>query len=488
MIIRAFILSLWVAFSSFATFTEFYVQTTGSNLNAGSTTSDTAAFTYASGTWVAGTGVFTVASGNPSTDGVTAGMFASVYADGAAVTGFVGRITGVTSTTITVSLTAKSGTAPTDGTSNRTLRVGGAWAGPSGTSGFPFGFVQSTMTDSSSNPTRVNIKGGTTYNITAQITHNQSGPIYFEGYTTTVGDGGRATIDGGTSGVEYSLLIVSSSDNSISGLIFQNNGSSSSGNPALFITGNENHVYRCVVNNVRSHGIAVSGADCMIEACEVYSANKSNGGGQGAFYNSSNPSTFIRCIAHDNTGSNASGFVALVSGQYLYCISDSNGQRGFQINSTAGCLLIGCDAYNNTTDGVDLLGGSAAFILIENCNFVKNGGWGINSSGSSVRIGAIRNCGFGSGTQANTSGSISSAANQLIETGTVTYSSNTTPWVDPANGDFRISDSLAKGSGLGTFTQTASSYSGTVGYPDIGAAQHQDAGGGSSQHAYAFSE
>ena len=55
------------------------------------------------------------------------------------------------------------------------------------------------------------------------------------------------------------------------------------------------------------------------------------------------------------------------------------------------------------------------------------------------------------------------------------FASDVTPWVDPANGDFRINLAAAKGAGRGSYTQNAGG--GTVGYPDIGAAQHQDSGG-----------
>jgi len=91
-------------------YTEFYCDASaGSNLNGGSPIGSPYPLTYTNGNWNSGTGVFTVASGNPSTDGVQAGDFAAVYLDGAsAPTGYVGRVTGVTSTTITVSTSARS--------------------------------------------------------------------------------------------------------------------------------------------------------------------------------------------------------------------------------------------------------------------------------------------------------------------------------------------------------------------------------------------
>lgn len=182
--------------------TEFWNQTTGSNLNAGSTRTDAASFTYASGNWVQSTGVFTVASGDPLADGVAVGDWASVYADGASVTGFVGRVTARTSTTITVSLTAKSGTAPTDGTGDRTLKIGGAWAGPNGASMFPYGFIQNTMTNASGHVPRINFLSGTDYEITAGTTHSNAGPVIWAGY--------RALLSGVTAEADDDIFTATS--------------------------------------------------------------------------------------------------------------------------------------------------------------------------------------------------------------------------------------------------------------------------------------
>ena len=61
----------------------------------------------------------------------------------------------------------------------------------------------------------------------------------------------------------------------------------------------------------------------------------------------------------------------------------------------------------------------------------------------------------------------------MEEIGTIIYPVDVTPWVAPDTGDFRISLSQAKNAGRGFWLQTGA-YSGTVGYPDIGAAQHID--------------
>jgi hypothetical protein len=192
----------------------------------------------------------------------------------------------------------------------------------------------------------------------------------------------------------------------------------------------------------------------------------------------------LRCISHDNVGANSSGFI-VDDGRLVDCIADTNGSEGFNITaSTLGVSLVNCDAYNNTGDGFDMTGGSSTTVYMENCNAIKNGGWGINSSGSSVRNGVIINCGFGAGTQANTSGTINTNTGAIAVSGTVTYASNAIPYVDAPNGDFRITLSTAKNAGRGAFTQIAGSYAGTIGYPDIGAAQHIDSGGGASSYAF----
>lgn len=200
-------------------------------------------------------------------------------------------------------------------------------------------------------------------------------------------------------------------------------------------------------------------------------------------------STLIRCIAHDNINSNGVGFRATAAAAFIRCIADSNAGAGLIYSAVTALSVINCDFYNNAADGIDLTGASATQVYVENCNFVNNGtggtGYGINSSGSAVRNGAIVNCGFGAGTEANTTGNIATAAAALTVIGSVTYANDVTPWTAPSTGNFSISLAAAKAAGRGAFTETAASYTGTVGYPDIGAAQSSAAGGG-GQRSYSF--
>lgn len=459
-------------------YTEFYVQPTGSNLNAGSTADNAAPYTYAAGTFVRSTGVFTVASGNPLTDGVTAEMFASIYTTaGATVATCVGLITARDATTITISLTALAGatSAVSEGAGEATCKVGGAWAGPSGTVGFPFGFLTSALNDGTNLWPRVNIKGGTSYDVTSTIT-NASTKVVWQGYTTTVGDGGKALISGGTTGAVYTLFLASGDNNTYIDLEFYGNGETgtATNTHGVSTTGARTHWRRCVSHGMRGAGFHNSTVQTYYAECEAYDSNKSNVGALGGFYMGASGSAALRCYAHHNgSGANGHGFGIDTSVFLSHCISHSNTGNGFNAAGDNFSMLLNCDSYNNTKNGFWSSVGSTQYVLvIENCNFVKNGEYGI-SCYNAGRFGVIRNCGFGAGTQANTSGEISPAdLAPIVIADNVTYADDVTPWTDPANGDFRINLAAAKNAGRGAFTQTDTGESArnTVGYPDIGAA------------------
>lgn len=465
-------------------FTEFYcVPGTGANINAGSTTG-AAVSTTTNGNWDATTGVFIAASGTPFS-GTSVGDWASVYNDGATTAVYVGRVTAVTSSTqITVSLTAKSGTAPTTSATGRSVTIGGSWAGPSGAAAFPFGFVEAAMTNSAGDMPRVNFKNNSTYSITAAMTHGNSGPARFQGYSSTVGDGGLAKIDGGASGASYTLLNFSAGMNQLFDFELTRNGATGT---AAGLTGITTNIFRrVVVHDVRGAGFNFTSSPVMCIECEAYNCNQGSAANTGAFHFSAGGTAIqiVRCISHDNTTGTTDGFRFSSSNAGLVhmigCIADTNSGKGAIITLTTGsrALIHQSDFYNNTSDGLtlDVTTATTGSVVanIENSNFVKNGGYGIHGTSSGRKLGQVQNCGFGGGASANTSGT-TATLDQMEVLGSVTYTTH--PWNDPANGDFRIVDASAKGAGRGTFTETASSYSGTVAYPDIGAAQHQELGG-----------
>lgn len=458
-------------------FTEFYCDTGGSNLNSGSTTSTTATYEATNGGWDSTTGVFTPLTGDPSAS-VSVGNFASVYNDSATVGVFVGRVTAVNTTTITVDLTVKSGTAPTTSAVLRSIRVGGAWKGPNAAEDFPFGFANGNMAQSGENP-RINFKAQT-YNVTAAVAHSlgTNPPVQFEGYTSTPGDGGRATIDGGTTGTAFAVLSISTDNVNLINFTIQNNGNSSTG-VGFALSGAEIYARGLVAHDLRGRGFNISGANINIEECEAYNCNQSASANSAGFEFSGTANYMaFRCISHDNSDTNSDGFYVNTTGSVLFmgCIADTNGRSGIRTVAGSGnrLHLINCDLYNNVSDGLTQASNNDMILYYYNSNFIDNGsggtGWGINDSGTGARNGAMVNCGFGSGTAANASGTYTGMTGIDIK-GEVTYATDVTPYNAPTTGDFRITLAAAKDAGRGTFTQTQASYTGTVGYPDIGAAE-----------------
>ncbi len=485
-----FLCFLLFNFSARATYTEFYCDfTNGDNLNSGSRTNAAATISYISKVLAAGwdstTGIFTVASGNPASAGIPLNEWASVYVTaGATVATFVARITATNDTTITVSLVAKSGTVPaTDALGATTIRVGGVWKGPNAAISFPFGFVQATMTNLNTGiaqglPPRINLKAVATYAVTALVTNAIPGPIVWQGMTAwgTAGDLGKATIDCATSGAGIAMLSASGADNDYTDLIISNSGTTSGTTTDGFsISGQKNTINRCVVHDIRRSGYVVTAANNSFFECEAYLCNKANQASQAGF-NVTAQAQLIRCISHDNAGNVNNGYEIGQPSVFVNCIADTCGLAGFHVQTTATAVFIGCDSYNNVGDGLTMVGATITAMCIQNCNFIKNGGWGINSSGSPIRNGLITNCGFGVGTQVNTLGDIATTLiGSVLVSGSISYPTGLTPWVDPANGDFRINLPQALAAGRGNFTETQASYTNTIAFPDIGAAQHRPA-------------
>lgn len=465
--------------------TEFYCNaSTGSNMNGGSDENTSPSYSATNGGWNSGTGVFTPTSGDPSAS-VTVGQFASVFTDGATTPVFIGRVTAVNSTTVTVSTTVMSGTVPTTAASGISINVGGVWKGPNAADGFPFNLINRTAINSSNDAVRVNLKNNATYNITAQITRSSAltSGVMFQGYTSTPGDEGKCIIDGGTSGASYVLLDIESSRTMIADIIFQNNGATGSAD-GIDLDGSGILALRCIVRNVRGEGFNCAACNCI--SCEATGCNQSNASSGAGFKGGS--MQLFNCISHNNTGSNTSGFIfssgSAVGGQAFNCIAAFNGQYGYQVQNRASTRFIfNCDSYANVSDGMRVTAGTnGSTIFIINCNLIKNGtggtGYGINRTDSiGDNIFYLDTNAYGAGTMANASGT-TNGFKGLFDLNEVTYANNVTPWVDPDNGDFRISLTAAKNTGLLTITQDGS-FAGTLAYPDIGAAQHLDSGSSS---------
>lgn len=458
-------------------YTNFHTNaSTGANINAGST-EGAAAYTATNGGWNSGTGVFTPASGDPSAS-VAVGDFASVYVDGATTAVFIGRVTAVSSTTVTVSTTAKSGTAPTTNATARSITVGGVWLGPNAAADFPFDFVDNTMTNSSGHYPRVNLKNNATYSVTAAIVHNNSSGslVTFQGYTTTPGDGGKALIQGPSTGAAFAVLTYSSSC-TLRDLIFHRNGATST---AHGVRANTTGciIERCVFFGMRGNGFVSLVGYAQIIECEAYENNASNTADGGGFSSPGVGDLYTNCRSHDNAGSNTSGWVstaATVRMDLTNCIADTNGEDGVKVTSgatTAIVTLRNCDLYGNTGNGIDMActGGNPRLLAL-NSIFDSNGAYGIGDSGAGVVMGVMRNCAF----RNNTSGTVEPT--HMDTSGTITLSA--IPYRDAPNGDFTLISAEVIATGRSQFpTNAGGGYTAITGYPDVGSVDYDKVSGG----------
>lgn len=437
---------------------------------------------YTGGDWNSGTDIYTAPVGADMTESQV-GRFASLYVDGdtAPTTNqyLVARITAVNSGTrqITLSTTARTllGTEVSTGTGTRSLRIGGAWAGMSGTSGFPMNYVTDALTNSAGDLPQVNYCSDLTMSITANISTVNANTNH-QGYTTSYFDMGLANLVGPTTGASFILIGTTVGANSL--LIdfdCRQNGATGS-STGVFWNSNGGGLVRCVLRAFRGAAYASNGTGNRLVESELHGNNTSNSA-TGVILINGSDFDMVRCIVSDNTGTATNG----LTGGGTYSVQDTVfagcGASGILATSGSYLNVNRCDFYANTLDGINLNSGSNSITGIQNSNFTHNGRYGINNSGGAKYSGYIWNCGFGTGTAANTSGNFNNVG-MMAQYGNVNYASSVTPWVNPANGDFRITLAAAKGAGRGTYRQTQSGKSGMVAYPDIGAGQHQDSGGG----------
>lgn len=456
-----------------ATFQEFFCNAGGSNLNGGSEGTGTTAIgaaqlTSTGGDWDASTGVFTCADAPTLTAGMV-GMYASVYVDGDTVptanqytNALITAIDNIAKT-ITLSTTKRSllGTGAATSTANdRTIKVGGAWAGPGATVTFPIGFLTAAAKSTGDYIPRCNFNG--TFTMGASLSQAQAGPIVFQGYGTSAGDGTRCNFNGNGGSYDFSVGGTSCEYEDIE---WRNTGAGA-GRGFVNIAG-EVTMRRCISRDHQLEAFVGNGNGVVLIECEAYNWNKANTGSRAGFGVSGIAAQLIRCVAHDATGSNTNGFESNTSQcHYIQCRADNCGKAGFEIAVTGyNVSLVNCDAYKNGGAGFSFTAATGNTTLyMENCNAVRNGGAAL-SFGAATFVGHIVNLGH----YGNTSG-LGTIPSTIKEIDTVLYDALTDPWNDPETGDFTITNAKARGTGRGSFLETKSGYGGTVCKPDIGAA------------------
>ena len=428
--------------------TDFYIDNGGSNLNAGSTSGIFPIVTYTNGNWDSATRIFTPAAGNPSSDGVTVGSYASIYIDDATLAVYVAQVTAVSSTTLTLSNKYFCGTAPSTSATARSCRVGGAWGGPSGLVTFPFTFATSGLRANETSIVRINIKKHSTswYVCGASLTPTISAaPMIYEGYNIIPGDNpigyNRPLFDGSGTAASYVLgNFVNAANCLIKNIIFRNNGTT--GTADIFDAGTETHVENCSFLN--SRGVVDYGANCTFIDCEAQNMNLANTASRGGFGNNSGTDpVFIRCISANNTGSNSHGFFiseAATNVHLIECLSFKNAQDGINVAGRQQCLFLNCDFAFNLGDGIDArsVATQTTSYIIKGCNFISNSGAAINMFTADQRdlvvltdngfFGHIRN--------------LADTTNSGIVYQNNNFTYNNIPYVNPSREDYTVLDDL----------------------------------------------
>lgn len=460
-------------------FLELYCQANGSNLNSGTDNNSSPRYSSTNGNWNATTFTFTPSDGSNPLDYVTAGDWASIYNDGASVGVYIVYVKQVTSTQIICNGSLFVGVLPTTSATGRSIRVGGAWLGPNGSSVFPFNLVNFaqnfTEVIGSGRRPCINMKNDQIYSITTGIFGGggSMGRFVVWGYSETIRDGGRATIQGPSSGTGFNLVGGFGSTVWVD-MIFDRNGNTGSTSP-VGLNSFQQILIRCTFSRGVGPGITTSTFPSALIECEAWGNNTANNANMGGFYFTSGGAvSCINCYSHDNacTGFYKNHSDTLLA-TYIGCIADSNKEAGFNLQGAALNVLFNCDAYNNGGDGIILTGASqgsgALNNVIYNTNLIKNRGYGINFFYPTCWA-EMRNNGFGTGSMANLRGAVGGYVFNDPVPGVVKYPANFSPYNDVDNGDFSLVLPEALSAGRGVFTQGGGK-SGTVSYPDIGAAQ-----------------
>jgi len=312
--------------------------------------------------------------------------------------------------------------------------------------------IQYAVTNSS-NGDHVYIKASADYTETVACTEAASNSWRtYEGYTSTPGDGGKATID--ATGETYGLSAY--------------NGMPPPHN--LY-----NRWENIIVENASGAGIGF-GTTVHVALINIES---NNNGGYG--FSVSAPSTIVNCSASSNTGYGFAGAGALVA-----CSSAvGNSTTGFYYPYS----MFGCESISNSTYGIQCGGGGYPAILIGNTidGDSKDTTTGISTPALQYFV-AINNiiydCATGISQGASTWRS-NYVANNLLYSNTTNFTNVTDEhdnlttdapaFTDEAGGDY----TLASGSAARNAGADASGTSSPG--MDIGAHQSADAGGGGSR-------
>lgn len=196
------------------------------------------------------------------------------------------------------------------------------------------------------------------------------------------------------------------------------------------------------------------------------------------FTSNNGASVYADCLA-DTCGTGFAG-----SGVAIGCVSKLHTSIGFGCGAAVDCIAYGgtgsatgfrgsvqctnCTAYGNASHGFWLFSAPA---FARNCISYGNGGYGFGEVYAFLRV---QSCAYGGNTSGNLNGTPSA-----LSAGNVSLTGD--PFTNAAAGDFGLNNTAGAGAACRAAGIPGAFPGGTTtGYPDLGAVQHQDSGGGTS--------
>lgn len=314
------------------------------------------------------------------------------------------------------------------------------------------------------------VKAEATITTGAQISFNPGGgtganPYQLNGYTTTRGDNGQVTIQA-TAGSGFGMLSLSPS-----GALFVRNfifdGNSRTGITGIFINNAFSELENCKAMNCTTSGFSFVSNDNKAFRCQA-TANAI--GFTCDFGNGAN--IFIECVAYANTGP---GFSAAV-GLFLRCISANNtggSSDGFGSalsSNSRYCILINCLAYANGRDGFRFNSSITCTTIVQNCISYGNSGKDFQCVTNLPHVGSLT---------ADYNAYVTST-NWTAGAHDVTLSGD--PTTAGGSNNFALNNTAGAGAACRAAGFPGVLTIGGTGYQDIGALQHQDAGGSTTTY------
>lgn len=354
--------------------------------------------------------------------------------------------------------------------------VGGSDSTGAGTSGNPWQTMQhalNTITRNTTNGDRINLKSSGPDVLTGTLSFvtygspTKSAPLLFEGYTSSAGDSGVGIIDGNAS---FSPLDSSGISFHFSKNIHYKNagarhvcnlggscgmdsceveGCTGAGHHAVNAGGASTSINNCYIHNFQSHGIDMGGAGNIARGNYIDGTDSGGSPTWGILFNANGGSAIRNIIKLTGStigiDSAAAGLCDSIERNIIYGVSAPTG-TGIR------CEAAFHSVKNNYIEGMSGAGGKG--VLIDSgCTIIHYGS----------------NYFFNNATNETFTGTV------MQNDGTAGTSLGASGLNNPSGGDFSPKASLqalaVPASFFGTSTNT---------FLDVGAAQHQDAGGGNT--------